>query len=104
MVSYDSIPDFGFLYDSVPLYAARGDVGFYVAESRRTQGRILEVGCGTGRVLLPLAGTGARITGQAELEHLLARAGFRVQAVYGDFDRSPLADDSPEQIICADLH
>jgi SAM-dependent methyltransferase len=34
-----------------------------------------------------------------EVEHLLARCGFRVQHVYGDFDRSPLGDDSPEMIF-----
>lgn len=26
--SYDAIPDFGLLYDSVPLYQARRDVAF----------------------------------------------------------------------------
>jgi SAM-dependent methyltransferase len=37
-----------------------------------------------------------------EVEHLLARCGFRVSAVYGDFDRSPLADNSPEMIFVAE--
>ncbi|MGC1483657.1 MAG: class I SAM-dependent methyltransferase [Candidatus Acidiferrum sp.] len=37
-----------------------------------------------------------------EVEHLLARCGFRVSAVYGDFDRSPLADTSPEMIFVAE--
>ena len=37
-----------------------------------------------------------------EVEHLLARCGFRVSAVYGDFDRSPLADSSPEMIFVAE--
>jgi len=37
-----------------------------------------------------------------EVEHLLARCGFRVCAVYGDFDRSPLEDDSPEMIFVAE--
>jgi SAM-dependent methyltransferase len=36
-----------------------------------------------------------------EVEHLLARAGFRVTATYGNFDRSPLGDDSPEMIFVA---
>jgi hypothetical protein len=38
---------------------------------------------------------------RAELEHLLARAGFRVAAVYGGFDRSPLTDASPEMVVVA---
>ena len=37
-----------------------------------------------------------------EVEHLLARCGFRVLALYGDFDRSPLADASPEMIFVAE--
>ncbi len=39
---------------------------------------------------------------RAELVHLLARAGFSVRSIYGDFDRSPLTDRSPEQIVCAE--
>jgi SAM-dependent methyltransferase len=39
----------------------------------------------------------------AELQHLLARRGFRVRSIYGDFDRSPLEDTSPEQVVCAVL-
>ena len=37
-----------------------------------------------------------------EVEHLLARAGFRVAAVYGDFNRSPLANESPEMLTVAE--
>ena len=36
-----------------------------------------------------------------ELEHLLARAGFEITELYGDFDRSAFQDDSPEIIIAA---
>jgi SAM-dependent methyltransferase len=39
---------------------------------------------------------------RAELVHLLARGGFSVRSIYGDFDRSPLTDKSPEQIVCAE--
>jgi SAM-dependent methyltransferase len=38
---------------------------------------------------------------RAELEHLLARAGFEIVAAYGNFDRSPLVDESPEIVIVA---
>jgi SAM-dependent methyltransferase len=37
-----------------------------------------------------------------ELEHLLVRAGFRVAALYGDYDRSAFADDSPAMIVAAE--
>jgi len=36
-----------------------------------------------------------------EVEHLLARAGFQLEAVHGNFDRSPLGDRSPEMIFLA---
>ena len=36
-----------------------------------------------------------------EVEHLLARCGFRIEALYGNFDSSPLQDASPEMIFVA---
>jgi SAM-dependent methyltransferase len=39
---------------------------------------------------------------RAELVHLLARGGFGLRSIYGDFDRSPLSDKSPEQIARAE--
>ena len=36
-----------------------------------------------------------------EVEHLLARCGFKVAAEYGDFDRTPIQNDSPEMIFVA---
>jgi SAM-dependent methyltransferase len=36
-----------------------------------------------------------------EVEHLLARCGFRLEAVCGNFDGSPLVDNSPEMIFVA---
>jgi SAM-dependent methyltransferase len=37
-----------------------------------------------------------------EVEHLLARCGFKVAAEYGDFDRTAILDDSPEMIFVAE--
>jgi SAM-dependent methyltransferase len=37
-----------------------------------------------------------------EVEHLLVRCGFRVKAEYGNFDRTPLEDGSPEMIYVAE--
>ena len=37
-----------------------------------------------------------------EVEHLLARCGFRQVAEYGNFDRSSIADESPEMIFIAE--
>jgi SAM-dependent methyltransferase len=36
-----------------------------------------------------------------EVEHLLARCGFQLQALYGNFDASPLKSSSPEMIFVA---
>ena len=36
-----------------------------------------------------------------ELEHLIARSGFEVTALYGGFDRSAFGDNSPEMIFAA---
>jgi SAM-dependent methyltransferase len=37
----------------------------------------------------------------AELQHLAARAGFRIEAMYGGFDRQSLTDQSPEIVVIA---
>jgi SAM-dependent methyltransferase len=37
-----------------------------------------------------------------EVEHLLARCGFQIAAEYGDFDKTPIRDDSPEMIFVAE--
>jgi SAM-dependent methyltransferase len=76
---YDDIPDFGLLYDSVPLYVERGDVDFYVAEAKAAGGPVLEVGCGTGRVLLPTARAGCAITGIDGSEQMLARGRAKLE-------------------------
>jgi SAM-dependent methyltransferase len=78
--SYDAIPDFGLLYDAVPLYAARQDVGFYVQEAKAASGPILELGCGTGRVLLPLARAGCTVVGVDNSHQMLARCRAKVAA------------------------
>ncbi len=39
-----------------------------------------------------------------EVEHLLVRCGFRVTALYGEFDRTAIRDDSPEMIFVGEIH
>jgi SAM-dependent methyltransferase len=54
---------FAEFYDHVVPYRSRPDVEFYVAHARAAGGRVLEVGCGTGRILLPMARAGAEVVG-----------------------------------------
>jgi SAM-dependent methyltransferase len=51
------------LYDHVGPYRTRGDVEFYVNMAKEIGGRVLEIGCGTGRILIPTAAAGISITG-----------------------------------------
>lgn len=76
--SYDDIPDFGTLYDSVPIYAQRQDVQFYVDEAVVVRGPVLELGCGTGRILIPTARAGLTITGLDGSAHMLERCRAKI--------------------------
>ena len=42
---------------------AQNDIPFYLAQAQAAPGPILEIGCGTGRVTIPLAAAGVDITG-----------------------------------------
>ncbi|MGH7562160.1 MAG: class I SAM-dependent methyltransferase [Gemmatimonadales bacterium] len=57
---YAAIAD---LYDHVIPYRDRQDVEFYLEAARSTGGPVLEIGCGTGRILIPTARAGVGIVG-----------------------------------------
>lgn len=56
------------------------DLAFYLALARRTGSPVLEAGCGTGRLVLALAGAGYRVVGVEQLPAMLARAQAKVTA------------------------
>ena len=60
---YDDGPFIAEFYDSVVPYRERQDVNFFVEMARRSGGPVLELGCGTGRVLIPIAKSGIEIVG-----------------------------------------
>jgi len=66
------------LYDSVTLYRNRPDVSFYVEEARAHGGKTLELGCGTGRILIPVARLGQEITGVDTSARMLAQCQMRI--------------------------
>lgn len=60
-------------YDATPPYLSRADIQFYVDCARENGGRVLELGCGTGRILIPTAAAGWEIVGLDLSEAMLAR-------------------------------
>lgn len=56
------------------------DIPFYLGLARRTDGPILEMGCGTGRLVLALAQAGHRVTGIEREPAMLARAVDKLRA------------------------
>lgn len=59
------------LYDHVGPYRSRPDVSFYVEQAEGSGGPVLEVGSGTGRVLIPTARAGIEIVGLDRSESML---------------------------------
>jgi SAM-dependent methyltransferase len=61
--SYDEDPFAAEFYDHVVPYRDRQDVDFFVEMAQQSEGPVLEIGCGTGRVLIPTARAGIEIMG-----------------------------------------
>ncbi len=78
--SYDEYSAIAELYDYVVPYRERADVAFFVLAARESGGPVLEVGCGTGRVLIPTARAGIEITGLDLSPNMLAVCRERLKA------------------------
>ena len=86
----------------------RRDIAFWSgfalrASSRQARPRVLELGCGTGRVAIPVAKAGATVFGIDRSESMLARGhkkvrrarvGASVQLIRGDIRHLPFPDRS----------
>jgi ubiquinone/menaquinone biosynthesis C-methylase UbiE len=93
------------LYDHVVAYRERPDVDFFVEAAREAGSPVLELGCGTGRVLIPTARAGIDIVGLDSSPSMLAECRRRlaeetepvrsrvdlVQADMRRFDRSSIS-------------
>lgn len=59
----------------------KGDVEFYVEEAKKAGPPILELGCGNGRILIPIAQAGIRVTGLDCAPAMLSAIRERVTAL-----------------------
>jgi SAM-dependent methyltransferase len=80
---YSAHPELPELYDQIPLYNSRRDIDFYVGLCREA-GEALELGCGTGRILIPAAQAGCVITGLDQSAPMLARCRAKFDALPRD--------------------
>lgn len=56
------------------------DIEFFLGEARKCQGKVLEVGCGTGRLTIPMLRAGVRVVGFDPVPEMLQRLEKRAQA------------------------
>ena len=83
-------------YDQRNAELAAGELPWYLKHAARAGGRLLELACGSGRLLIPIAEAGHRIDGVDNSDAMLARLRVKVDAL----------DDSTQGLIrvfCADM-
>lgn len=64
-----------------------GDVGFYVEEAQKAGSPALELGCGTGRILIPVAEAGVTIVGLDRAPSMLSIARQRISQLSAETRR-----------------
>ncbi len=69
------------------------DIPFYVEEAQRAHGPCLELGCGTGRVLIPVASAGVEVTGLDSSAPMVARARRKVAALPAEVRERIIVDE-----------
>jgi SAM-dependent methyltransferase len=79
--SYDAPIDYDRVADIYDLYVTSDlDIGFYLEEATKAQGKVLELTCGTGRVSIPLLEAGLDLTCVDASKGMLARLEERLRA------------------------
>jgi SAM-dependent methyltransferase len=83
----------------------RRDIGFWTRVAERAGGRVLELGCGTGRISKPIAAAGVALVGIDRSAEMLARLRTparlkpRAPFVRGDIRSLPFADGTFAAVI-----
>ena len=72
--------DWAEIYDSIYSYVEE-DIPFFVEEAINYGGPILELGCGTGRVTIPIAKAGINITGLDISKKMLEKTSSKIKAL-----------------------
>lgn len=93
---YQTNPFLAQIYDQVIPYRERPDVDFFVQEALACGSPVLEIGCGTGRVLLPTARAGIEITGLDYSNHML-------DVCRRDLEKEPLQVQSRVTLLQGDM-
>jgi ubiquinone/menaquinone biosynthesis C-methylase UbiE len=81
---YTECPFVAEFYDDVVPYRSRQDVAFFVEMAQRSGGPVLELGCGTGRILMPTARSGVEIVGMDASPLLLSECRRKLSRESGD--------------------
>ncbi|HEY7289662.1 MAG TPA: class I SAM-dependent methyltransferase [Vicinamibacterales bacterium] len=82
----------------------RRDVAFWTRIARQARGRVLELGCGTGRIARPIAAAGVDLVGLDRSAEMLAQsrkgsAGAPFDRVRGDIRSLPFEDGAFRAVI-----
>ena len=93
---YDEYAFIADLYDHVGPYRTRPDVAFFMSEAVNAGSPVVELGCGTGRVLIPTARAGVEIVGVDSSPHMLRVCRERLQ-------QEPDAVQSRVTLVQADM-
>jgi len=89
---YQDLPFVAEFYDAAYDPLGRNDIEFYTELAKKSDGPVLELACGTGRVLIPTARAGIDIVGIDLSERMLERC------------RANLAKEPKEVSVRVDLH
>lgn len=93
---YDEYAFVADLYDHVGPYRSRPDVAFFLNEAVSAGSPVVEIGCGTGRVLIPTARAGVEIVGVDSSPHMLRVCREQLQ-------REPEPVQSRVRLVQADM-